>query len=147
MGMTRGQALVATVARVVELTGRTSLENLEVGDPPELDLESLLVTASDAIYDRLTADGIDPTALINQEVFERPVAWHFLALLAAHGHIHQGGEGERSQESFDRLMELSDRYYGQFARPLLENLNSPARPREAIPVVKNMFTDPLFKTS
>lgn len=142
MGMTRGTALVATVARVVELTGRTTLANLEIeGD---LDLEDVLVTASDAIYDRLTADGIDPTKLSNQEVFERPVAWHFLAILATHGHLTNGSESP--QESFDRLMALSDRYYEQFARPLLADLNSPARPAEAIPSVKNLFTDPLFKT-
>lgn len=137
--MVRGTALVATVARAVELTGRTTLPNLEAGG--ELDLTDILLTASDAIYDRLTADGIDPTDLSNAEVFERPVAWHFLALLAAQGFLSEEGQ---AQETFERLMGLSDRYYEQFSKPLLANVNNRARPQEPIPYVKNIRPDALF---
>lgn len=85
MGMTRGTALVATIARVVQLTGCQDLANLEVGG--ELTFADLLVSASDAIYDQLEAAGVDPTLLTNQTVFERAVAWHALALLVLLGQI------------------------------------------------------------
>ena len=141
MGMTRGTALVATVADVAKLTGQAHLDNLN--EDGELDLDDLLVTASDAIYDRLDADGRDPTALTNPEIYRRVVAWHFLALLAALGHF-SGGEGERSQEFHDRFMALSDRYYEQFTRPRV-GPDSPSRSDVGTPIVGNVTPRQIFR--
>jgi len=85
MAMTRGTALVATVARVVQLTGRQDLANLETDG--ELTLTDVLVTASDAIFDQLEANGVDPTALTNQLIYESAVAHHFHALLVLQNYI------------------------------------------------------------
>jgi hypothetical protein len=139
--MTRGTPLVATTAEVTQLTGQSGIDNLD--EDGELEVDDILLTASDAIYDRLDADGIDPTTLTNPEVYRRVVAWHFLALLAALGHF-SAGEGERSAEFFDRFMGLSDRYYEQFTRPRLSSGDSPARSPEGIPRSRNMFRSPLF---
>jgi hypothetical protein len=105
--MTRGTALVANVGRVVQLTGRTSLPNLETDG--ELSLPDLLVTASDAIYDRLETDGHDPTALSNAQVYERAVAFKFLAILATQGY---GLRGDETREQAVTLLEgAADRAY------------------------------------
>lgn len=144
MGMTRGTALVASVAEVVSLTGQTTLLNLEVGD--ELDLDALLITASDTIYDRIEADGTDPTTLSNESVFRRTIAWHFLALLAALGHF-SAGEGERSQEFFDRFMGLSDRYYEQVKSKVSTGDAPGRRANEAAPAVANLTRKGLFDTT
>ena len=90
MPMTRGTALVATVARVVQLTGQQDLANLETGS--ELTLTELLVEASDAIYDQLEALGVDPTTLTNQLVYERAVAWYMLGNLAMLGYLEIEGK-------------------------------------------------------
>ena len=79
MAMTRGTALVATIAAVVDLTGVQDLSNLEADS--ELTVANLLVSASDAIYDQIEASVIDPTTLTNEEVYERAVASHAIALL------------------------------------------------------------------
>lgn len=81
--MTRGTALVPTVAGVVALTGQQGLANIP--EATELTLTDLLITASDYMYDRLKSQGIDPTALTNAEIYERCVAWHFLSILAESG--------------------------------------------------------------
>lgn len=85
MAMTRGTALVATVARVVQLTGRQDLANLEADG--ELTLTDLLVTASDAVYDHIDAGPNDPTLLTNEEVYERAVAWYFYATLVLNNYL------------------------------------------------------------
>lgn len=98
----RGLALVSTTQRVVHLTGATDLRNLEASG--ELQIPELLVTASDAIYDRLRADGAEPSAMPHSAVYERAVAFQCLGLLASHGHL--GGEA-----ASDRFFALSDRYF------------------------------------
>jgi hypothetical protein len=141
MGMTRGTALVASLEDVAKLTGQAHLDNLN--ETGELALDDLLLTASDAIYDRLDADGIDPTKLTNPEVFRRVVAWHFLALLAALGHF-SAGEGERSQEFYDRFMGLSDRYYADYTKPRLTGGDSPSRAGVGTPTVGNILPRSAF---
>jgi hypothetical protein len=85
MGMTRGTALVATALRVTQLTGIQFLANLEAG--AGITLTDLLTTASDAIYDQLDREGESPADLDNEEVYEKAVAWHFLAILVLGGYI------------------------------------------------------------
>jgi len=132
MGMTRGTALVATVARVVQLTGVLDLANLE--SDSELTLTDLLTTASDAIFDRLEADGIDPTALSNQTRFERAVAWEFLSILYSGGLLRAGAD-EPVGEAFARSRLNVDRYYDQ-VRPATSG-DDPARPTGGIPLTLN----------
>ena len=81
--MTRGTALVPTVAGVVKLTGQQGLANIP--EASELTLTDLLITASDYMFDKLKSKGVDPTALTNAEIYERCVAWHFLSILAESG--------------------------------------------------------------
>ena len=69
MAFQRGHALVPSVVRVVQLTGAQDLKNLEASG--ELNLADLLVTASDAIFDRLVADGLDPRVLANAEKIQK----------------------------------------------------------------------------
>lgn len=109
--MTRGTALVSTVARVVQLTGRQDLAELEADG--ELTLTDLLVTASDAIYDQLEADGIDPTKLTNAEVYERAVAWHFLAILVIGGYLdlQEGQDPPKNEQGQADAYAWSDPYY------------------------------------
>lgn len=102
MPMTRGTALIAE-ARVVELTGRQDLARLETGG--EFDRDSLLITASDWVYDGLEGVGIDPTLLTNQTRYERAVAAYFLFLLAEGGYIGEDSAPlfERAQTEFGRV--------------------------------------------
>lgn len=103
--MTRGTALVANVGHVARLTGQAGLAALETDG--ELTVPQLLVTASDAIYDRLEVDGVDPSALTNAERYERAVAFTFLALVAPR--LRAGNE--TPQEATDRYTALADRFY------------------------------------
>jgi len=80
----RGTALVTSIASVAGLTGRSDLASLE--DDAELTIATILIAASDAIYDQLVAEGIDASAITNAEVYERCVAWHLLALLVIGNH-------------------------------------------------------------
>lgn len=132
MGFRRGVALVPSVRRVVELTSAMDLRNLEATG--ELRLEDLLVTASDAIFDRLVVDGIRPEALRNPEVYERAVAFQFLGLLAAQGYL--GGQEDPETVS-KRQLALSDRYYEQ-VRPQLTKGNEPRTATEGLPWVVNI---------
>lgn len=79
MAWVRGTSLVS-VPEIVQLTGSIDLANLEASG--EFTRSSLLVTASDAIYDQADADGLDPATIANPEIYKRAVAWHFLALAA-----------------------------------------------------------------
>ena len=80
----RGTALVTSIASVAGLTGRSDLTSLE--DDSELSIATILVAASDAIYDQLVSQGIDASAITNAEVYERCVSWHLLALLVISNH-------------------------------------------------------------
>lgn len=130
MGMSRGTALVADAGQLVRLTGQTGLPNLSAD--PEFDLDGLLVSASDAIFDRLEVDGIDPTTLTNETRYERAVAYQALAMLAALGHF-SGGEGERSAEFHDRFTKMSDRFYEQ-AKPRTSG-DTGAKTTDGVPTV------------
>jgi hypothetical protein len=138
MAFQRGRALVLSVARVVQLTGAQDLKNLEASG--ELDLADLLVTASDAIFDRLVADGLDPRALANADVYERAVAFQFLGLLAAQAYLDGH---ETAQAVADRHFALSDRYYEQ-VRPRLSNGDEPRTATEGVPAVLNPSSGPFF---
>ncbi len=127
----RGVPLVPTLARVVQLTGAQDLRNLEATG--ELKLEDLLHTASDGVFDRLVADGIDPTALTNAEVYERAVAFLFLGVLAAQSYLD--GDEDAATVS-QRQFALSDRFYEQ-VRPRLQGKPEPRSAGEGLPVVRN----------
>ena len=105
MAITRGTALVATVLEVAQLTGMAGLDSLSSS---ELVLTDLLTTASDTIYDRLRGDGIDPTVLTS-DPFKRAVAYQFLAILAAVGHVRT--PGEEPDLTTNRFVQLADRAY------------------------------------
>lgn len=128
MTFRRGVPLVPTVARLVQLTGAQDLKNLEASG--ELKLADLLVTASDAVFDRLLADGIDPATLVAPEVYERAVAFMFLGILAAQSYLD--GEEEAAAVA-RRHFELADRFYDQ-VKP---RTTTPGLSRE-VPVVRNV---------
>ena len=136
--MTRGTALITSIADVVRLTQQTGLANIEADG--EIDVPTALITASDTIYDKLEVDGIDPTDLSNSVVFERAVAWRFLATLGALG-FFSAGEGERSQEFYDRFMTLSEKCYVEVLAKVTDKAK---RPTEGIPVVRNTRTEAYF---
>lgn len=137
MGMTRGTALVLTKARLVQLTGIQDLANLETDG--ELTLTDLLVTASDAIYDQLDGDGIDPTLLTNQTVYERAVAWHFLALLVIGGYVQLPGglEPPRNEQGQADPYAWSDPHYKR-VQPQVSTGDAPTRAGTAVPKVRNI---------
>ena len=136
--MARGTALVSTVARVVQLTGAQHLDNLETGG--DLTLTDLLVTASDTIYDRLDGDGIDPTLLTNQAVYERAVAWEFLSSLFALGFATNN-----PSEDYERAHSQVERHY-TMARPKSSADDIGRRANEAVPIVANWEPDTVYDT-
>lgn len=132
MILRRGAPLVPTVQRVVQLTGAQDLKNLEASG--ELKLEELLVTASDSVYDRLAADGVEPEALLNPEVYERSVAYQFLAILAAQAYL----DGQEDAASVaQRHFTLADRFYEQ-VKPRLKDKREPRTATEGVPTVLNL---------
>ncbi len=132
--MSRGTALVTDAGHVTRLTGQAGLPNLEIGDDEgdRVSVSDLLISASDAIYDRLETDGIDPATLTNENRYQRAVAYQFLAMLAALGHF-SAGEGERSEEFTDRFQAMVDRFYEQ-AKPRTTG-DSAAKATDGIPAV------------
>ncbi len=137
--MTRGTALVPTIAGVLNLTGRTDLTDLE--DDSELAVATLLIAASDAIYDQVEADGVDPTTLDNAEVFERAVAWHFLAMLAKLDLITAPGDLPTPIDPY----EWSDPYYARVrAKVTTVDGVEARRPDEFVPLLGNRTKDPVF---
>jgi len=102
-----GVALVKDLAHVMRLTAATELHVLEI--PGELDLKDVLVSASDAILDRVIAEGAALTD-VNPRLYERAVAFQFLALLAAQNYLTAGNS---SAEALRRYLDLSDRYYNE----------------------------------
>jgi len=130
MAWARATAIVATVARVVQLTGLQDLANLETDS--ELTLTDLILTANQAVYDQLEANGVDPTTLTNEEVFHRSVAWHFCALLAQLGYI---GIPESLEPPSDPYA-WSDPHFSR-VRPKVSGSDSPRVPSEGIPAVGN----------
>lgn len=137
MAMTRGTALVLTRARVVQLTGVQDLANLEADG--ELTLTDLLVTASDAIYDQLDGDGVDPTKLTNETRYERAVAWHFLALLVIGGYLSlpAGMEAPRNEQGQADPYAWSDPHYKR-VQPQLSEGDGPPRAGSHVPRVRNV---------
>lgn len=131
MPFRRNFPLVPSVARVVQLAGRTDLKNLEASG--ELELADLLLSASNTIYDKFQKERrVPPERIRNPEVYERAVAWQFLAVLAESGAL---GE-EQSEPLFAR----SDLYYHE-VEPILEPDEAVAI--EGVPEVMNP-TDPPF---
>jgi hypothetical protein len=128
--MTRGTALVANIAAVVQLTGVNDLALLESGG--ELTVTDLLTTASDAIYDQIEADGIDPTTLSNQTIYERAVAWHFLAILVQMGYVAVPAGLDIPANAY----EWSDPYYAR-VRPKVSGDDAGRIASEGIPAVGN----------
>ena len=130
MAFRRDVPLVATVERVVQLTGRTDLRNLEASG--ELNLEDLLRSASATVHDKLQARGVRPEEVTNAEVYENAVAWQFLGVLAE----STGGEDP------DALFARSDRYF-EDVRPRLAAGDEPRTAAEGVPAVENP-TEPPF---
>jgi len=126
----RNWPLVPSVARVVQLTGRTDLKNLEASG--ELALADLLLSASNTIYERLRGKGVPPERLKNPEAYENAVAWQFLGVLAEAGSL--------GEEQAAPLFAQSDRYFADVS-PIVE----PDEPVsiEGVPEVLNP-TDPPF---
>lgn len=133
MSWARGTSIVTTIARVVQLTGQQDLANLEVGG--ELSVPDVLLAASQSIHDQLKADGIDPSAITNEEVYEEVVAWNFLARLVILGYLAPPG-GLSSPET---PYSWSDPYY-QRKRPELAAGDEPRVASEVLPVVVNQTT-------
>jgi hypothetical protein len=123
----RDVALVPTVARIVQLTGRTDLKNLEASG--ELALVDLLRSASNTIHDKLQARGVRPDRVTNAEVYENAVAWQFLAVLAEAGSL--------GDEQPEPLFARSERYF-EDVRPQVDQGDSPRTATEGVPEVMNL---------
>lgn len=126
MAFRRDVPLIPTVERVVQLTGRTDLRNLEASG--ELNLEDLLRSASNTIHDKLQAAGIRPAEITNPRVYENAVAWQFLGILAEAKAL-----GEEDPES---LFGRSDKYFAE-VRAQLSFGDEPRTATEGIPAVLN----------
>jgi hypothetical protein len=126
----RNWPLVPSVERVVQLTGRTDLKNLEASG--ELALADLLLSASNTIHDKLQRRGPPPERIKNPEVYERAVAWQFLGVLAEAGSL--------GDEQAEPLFARSDKYFEE-VWPTLD----PDEPAaiDGVPEVLNP-TDPPF---
>ena len=136
MTFRRGVPLVPTVARLVQLTGAQDLKNLEASK--ELRLTDLLLTASDGVFDRLVADGIDPAELLAPEVYERAVAFTFLGVLAAQSYL-DGAEDAATVSQ--RHFALADKFYEQ-VRPRTARTGPPRAAGDGLPVVRNVGAGP-----
>ncbi|MCA8924570.1 MAG: hypothetical protein KDD82_22350 [Planctomycetes bacterium] len=126
MAFRRDEPLVATVERVVQLTGRTDLRNLEASG--ELDLHDLLRSASSTIHDKLFARGVDPERLVNAFVYENAVAWQFLGVLAEAGSL--------GSEDPEALFARSAAFF-EDVRPRLDEGDGPRTATEGVPAVQN----------
>ena len=124
MPFLRDVPLVPTVARVVQLTGRTDLGNLEASG--ELALVDLLRSASNTIHDRLVGRGVQPAQVTNPEVCQNAVAWQFLGVLAESGAL--------GNEDSQALFAQADRYLTDVF-PVLDIGSAP--PPEGLPEVAN----------
>ncbi len=124
MPFLRDVPLVPTVERVVQLTGRTDLGNLEASG--ELALVDLLRSASNTVHDRLVGRGIQPARVTNPEVCQNAVAWQFLAVLAESGAL-----GEEDPQA---LVAQADRYFEDAFR-VLDVGGAP--PPDGLPEVAN----------
>ena len=142
--MTRGTALVLTVARVTQLTGVQKLANLEVGSG--ITLTDLLVTASDAIYDQLERDGESPDEITNQTVFEKAVAWHFLALLVIGNYLPlpEGLEPPKAPEGQADPYAWSDVYLRRVRATYPAGTDAGPAAGEQFGSVKNYTSLPLY---
>ena len=130
MPFRRNFPLVSSVARIVQLTTRTDLKNLEASG--ELNLADALLSASNTIYERLRGKGVTPERLMNPEAYENAVAWQFLGVLAEAGSL--------GAEQPAPLFAQSDRYFADVL-PIVE----PDEPVsiEGVPEVLNQ-SDPPF---
>ena len=130
MPFRRNFPLVPSVARIVQLTTRTDLKNLEASG--ELNLADALLAASNTIYERLRGKGVTPERLMNPEAYENAVAWQFLGVLAEAGSL--------GAEQPAPLFAQSDRYFADVL-PIVE----PDEPVaiEGVPEVMNP-SDPPF---
>ena len=137
MGMTRGTALVLTTAHAARLTGHRNLASVETDGAPSL--ADLLVTASDAIYDQLDGDGVDPTKLINQTVYERAVAWHFVATLVIGGYLPlpDGIDPPKNEQGSADPYAWSDPHYKR-VQPQLSSGDGPVKAGVVVPRVLNI---------
>lgn len=141
--MNRGTALVATLADAVKLAPALDLEELEADG--ELDLDDLLLSASDAIYDQLVNDGHRPEELTNEASYESAVAWHFLARLVLAGHhpLPAGLDPPRDEQNRPSPYGWSDAYYTR-VKPRYATGRTQGRVQEGVPVITNISTRPLF---
>lgn len=142
--MSRGTPLVATVARVTQLTGFQKLANLEVG--AGITLTDLLTTASDAIYDQLTREGESPGDMDNAEVYESAVAWHFLARLVIGRYLPlpDGLEPPQNAEGQADPYAWSDPYLKRVKPTYSGDMDSPASAGERFGSVGNPISRSSF---
>jgi len=112
------------VERVVQLTGRTDLRNLEASG--ELSLEDLLRSASATVYDKLQARGVRPEDVVNAEVYENAVAWQFLGVLAE----------STGTEDPAALFARAEHYF-EDVRARMAGGDEPRTATEGIPAVQN----------
>ncbi len=137
MGMARGTPLVTDVAAVVKLTGQQGLNNIPIA--AELSIPDLLTAASDYVFDRIDAIGVDPTKLSNQTVFERSVAWHFLSMVAETGLLSV--DGEEPAAAVDRYLARSELYFNS-VRPKTSEDDVGRLGNENVPRVGNIHRRP-----
>ena len=129
MAMTRGASLLSSLREVSQLTGQVTTGLAS----PELVLGDVLISASDAVFDRLQGDGIDPTGL-ESDPFKKVVAWTFLALLASSGALRTSSEDPETVSA--RYFGLADRFYAQ-APTRTTSADDPRRAGEGLPALGN----------
>lgn len=141
--MQRGTPLVANLAAAVKLAPALDLVQLEADN--ELDLDDLLLSASDAVYDQLVSDGHTPEDLTNSTSYESAVAWHFLARLVIAGHhpLPAGLDPPRDSENRPSPYGWSDAYYVR-VKPRYATGVKQGRVQEGVPGLTNLSDRPLF---
>lgn len=139
MAWSRSTPIVATVARIAQLTGKQKLANLESGG--ELLLEDLILSANQDVFDWLDGSGQDPTKFTNEYVYERTVAFWFLALLATHPTNYLGGSDP--EETSQRYRELAESHFGKVS-PRYATGAQPRRAGEGLPAIHHLDEDPVY---
>lgn len=133
MGMDYDTSLL-TGAQLVEQTGVQDLANL-VTDA-ELVLDTFALNAHRAVWRRLKARGIDPTALSNQALLKDAVAFEAVGRLAMAGYL-----GSTDGPAY---LAMSAQAAGPDFRPEYADTStdSPRHAGEGVPVVGHVDDDP-----
>lgn len=126
MGMAYDTSLL-TGAQLVEQTGVQDLANLATDN--ELVLNTFALTAHRAVWRRLKARGIDPTALSNEALLKDAVAFEAVGRLALAGYL--------GSTDGPACLAMSVQASGADFRPEFSDLgsDSPRNSGEGVPVV------------